>query len=611
MKRRAILEYTVPQDLTDYIEEVGYPSNGGEMMRQVERIHGQHGNSGAYYATSLFAEHLGVSYLYIRLNNRIRVVNWYRDEDNEPRVLRDDQLDDDIREELLMRLAEQDLIIPYLEDYWLDRYKDDQDSIYYRAADRQRNGDAQTFAADPPADIQAEPLDPAPTASDTTEPEPATTEPEPEVTPTSGTGSALDRFANSGKRGLSNNPEEVEAIEELQTFLVELGLDVGNNGVDGKYGPRTTQAVKDFQNSMPGLAIDGDAGPDTIRAIRELQTDLSRIQELIDIMNESAIPFTYKSGLAKLLERDLTREERTQLEDLLDKYEIFRQEFPEYQTMLFSNAENAVTGAAEPGPTTTEPEAGAEAGAGNVQPRPTSSGRNGRAAQLRWDRQHAETHNPDGTPKSGAEEPEAGAEVEWEELTPNAAPEGYTLFIKRQETPVFTYGLEGGEPVDTEYASMQEAIAAAREAAEEEQAAAQQQPADAGDPIPSQPNYTGNYREDLVQFYRSQMSRENAEAFVASISLDNKDVTQLMSLQTSITRVISVLSGNQRIPDAVGDPNGGQIVRRPQAVAILRAFKDQTILDAIRNVNQPEPAPTQTYNAGEMRNLINTIRGQQ
>jgi len=678
MKRKAILEYTIPESLTDYIDRVGYPSNGGEMMRQVERIQRDHGNRGAYYATSLFAEHLGVSHLYIRLNNRVRVVNWYRDEDNEPRVLRDDQLDDDVREDLLMRLAERDLIIPYLEDYWLQT--EDPDTIYYRAADRQRNGGAQTFAAEPPADIQAEPLDPVSTASDTTEPEPTTTEPEPEpeVTPTSGTESALDRFANSGKKGLSNNPEEVEAIEELQTFLVELGLDVGNNGVDGKYGPRTTQAVKDFQNSMPGLAIDGDAGPDTIRAIRELQTDLSRIQELINIMNENAIPFTYKSGLARLLERDLTQDERTQLEELLNKYEIFRQEFPEYQTMLFSDAENIVTGAAEP-QQTAEPETG------------------------------------EGEPETEPE-PETTTEVEWEELTPNGAPDGYTIFIKRQETPVFTYGLEGGEPVDTEYATQREAIAAARAAAEEEQAATQQEPADAGDPIPErtpfeefkrdaiqniqswlelgppptvettethlrlyrlearnrqelewldrvytplplklaradrnydfdgtrirldydinpdnadvvqqwlrqelrpalqaarreepevaqtfQPNYTGNYREDLIQFYKSQLSREDAEAFVAAISLDDKDVTQLMTLQTSITRVISVLNGNQRIPDAVGEPNGGQIVNKPQAVAILRTFKDQAILDAIRNASQrsqSEPEPTTTTSSG-------------
>jgi len=66
-----------------------------------------------------------------------------------------------------------------------------------------------------------------------------------------------------------------------------------------------------------------------------------------------------------------------------------------------------------------------------------------------------------GTAANDQQQDAAGSVVEWEELDTNAAPEGYTLFIKRQETPVFTYGLEGGEPVDTEYATQREAVAAA------------------------------------------------------------------------------------------------------------------------------------------------------
>jgi len=66
-----------------------------------------------------------------------------------------------------------------------------------------------------------------------------------------------------------------------------------------------------------------------------------------------------------------------------------------------------------------------------------------------------------GTAANDQQQDAAGSVVDWEELDTNAAPEGYTLFIKRQETPVFTYGLEGGEPVDTEYATQREAIAAA------------------------------------------------------------------------------------------------------------------------------------------------------
>jgi peptidoglycan hydrolase-like protein with peptidoglycan-binding domain len=165
-------------------------------------------------------------------------------------------------------------------------------------------------------------------------------------------GSALERFANSGKGGLRNDPDEVDAINELQEFLVSLGLDVGNNGVDGRYGSRTTGSVRRFQSALTDVEIDGDAGPETIGKIVEIRTDLARMQELIDALNESALPVKFKSGLAQLLERDLTQEERTELQNLLDKYEDFRQEFPSYNTELFSSAENAVTGATDADTTT-------------------------------------------------------------------------------------------------------------------------------------------------------------------------------------------------------------------------------------------------------------------
>jgi N-acetylmuramoyl-L-alanine amidase len=57
-------------------------------------------------------------------------------------------------------------------------------------------------------------------------------------------------------------PEQVDAVKALQTKLEELGYDVGNTGVDGKYGPRTARAVaaymRDFnvQNTNQGRSID-------------------------------------------------------------------------------------------------------------------------------------------------------------------------------------------------------------------------------------------------------------------------------------------------------------------------------------------------------------------
>ena len=64
-------------------------------------------------------------------------------------------------------------------------------------------------------------------------------------------------------------PEEMDAVKALQTRLEELGYSVGNTGIDGKYGPRTSRAVaayqKDFNQkpstdaSFPGAAITADS----------------------------------------------------------------------------------------------------------------------------------------------------------------------------------------------------------------------------------------------------------------------------------------------------------------------------------------------------------------
>lgn len=55
---------------------------------------------------------------------------------------------------------------------------------------------------------------------------------------------------------------------------------------------------------------------------------------------------------------------------------------------FMDSPEYNATPATPPAPTTPQ----------NVRPRPTGSGRNGRAAQLNWDRQYGATHNADGTP---------------------------------------------------------------------------------------------------------------------------------------------------------------------------------------------------------------------
>jgi len=88
------------------------------------------------------------------------------------------------------------------------------------------------------------------------------------VKPASASMPNLDKFAQSGKGGLANDPDEVEAIKELQEQLIAKGYDLGPKGADGKYGPKTRAAVKKFQEDN-GLKPDGDAGPNTIAKLKE------------------------------------------------------------------------------------------------------------------------------------------------------------------------------------------------------------------------------------------------------------------------------------------------------------------------------------------------------
>lgn len=60
-----------------------------------------------------------------------------------------------------------------------------------------------------------------------------------------------DTDVESGTDGLTAGPpyppEESEAVKAMQARLEELGYSVGSTGIDGKYGPRTTRAVRAFK----------------------------------------------------------------------------------------------------------------------------------------------------------------------------------------------------------------------------------------------------------------------------------------------------------------------------------------------------------------------------
>lgn len=52
-------------------------------------------------------------------------------------------------------------------------------------------------------------------------------------------------------------PADAERVKALQSRLEELGYSVGSTGIDGKYGPRTTRAVRAFKkdNNIPGNGL--------------------------------------------------------------------------------------------------------------------------------------------------------------------------------------------------------------------------------------------------------------------------------------------------------------------------------------------------------------------
>lgn len=396
-----------------------------------------------------------------------------------------------------------------------------------------------------------------------------TTEPQPTAEIPRFNSGSLAAFATSGKGGLRNDRNETEAVEELQTFLGELGLDTG--GIDGKYGPKTTQAVRTFQGSFNDIELDGDAGPETIGLIIDLRRDLARMQTLIDALNSTSvtdgiIPVSFKSSISMLLERDLTQQERTELEQLLNKYQGFIEEFPEYQTILFQQAQAASRGERwqqEPEPRDETPQTRSVepvAPAGTTQApngpfldgmvitpeindRLQAVGRQAGAMGEPLDAEDIAALNrgvADGTITAPAEvSPEdtvAQTSAEWEVL--QRYTQGYTIFIKRQTPPVFTYGLEGGAPVDREYNSLEDATAAARAAQEEEQAAAVQQPATTVEPAATPQPVEGNdFRQAVIENIQGWFSPpaptpESTQNFLRLFELDRRTREELEYLSS-------------------------------------------------------------------------------
>jgi len=66
-------------------------------------------------------------------------------------------------------------------------------------------------------------------------------------------------------------------VEELQSKLVLLGYNLGsyganNNGIDGKFGPKTEEVVKKFQQDS-GIKVDGLFGPESLKALNNTEVE--------------------------------------------------------------------------------------------------------------------------------------------------------------------------------------------------------------------------------------------------------------------------------------------------------------------------------------------------
>ena len=96
--------------------------------------------------------------------------------------------------------------------------------------------------------------------------------------------------------GLESGPpypqDQVEAVKELQTELERLGYSVGSTGIDGKYGPRTSRAVRAYQRDF-GQATPANAnyegGAITADAIEALKA-ASPIDEPTPTGNSTSDP---------------------------------------------------------------------------------------------------------------------------------------------------------------------------------------------------------------------------------------------------------------------------------------------------------------------------------
>lgn len=105
--------------------------------------------------------------------------------------------------------------------------------------------------------------------------------------------------------------EDMDAVRALQTKLEDLGYSVGNTGIDGKYGPRTSRAVAAFKKD--NNIADADNG-------RSMSSqDLSALDTAEKVETPSSTGNTAPAGSVSELPPGDIEEARTVIEQYIDR----------------------------------------------------------------------------------------------------------------------------------------------------------------------------------------------------------------------------------------------------------------------------------------------------
>lgn len=327
MHTQELLEYSVPSRITRYFRDyTAVPEWGGVLQRVVDNCEAMGGRKGAEYGASMMASRMREPEVLVNINNKAVFISSER-KNNKPTITKLDELDN--YEERLNDLSYKMLLPPHWAATWIRQ--EPEGSILHTVGQKQEDRRRlPTVSAAPQAKITSN----GDIDSGGEEISVATNDGGEIIgqvdLPKFGTTGPAATFADSGKQGIANNPEEEEAILEIQTFLSDtLGLDVGRNGPDKIYGPRTVKAVKILQQAINkigdnSIKVDGDAGPMTISGMLAINQDFEKIakltKELDSNKTESFVKIVYKSRIAQLLEQTLIEAPRGELETLIAKY---------------------------------------------------------------------------------------------------------------------------------------------------------------------------------------------------------------------------------------------------------------------------------------------------